>query len=163
RVFIATEQGVIHVFPNDPKATKTQIFLDLTDRVVYTDKQNEEGFLGLAFHPNYKKNGEFFVFYTTRKAKLTNIVSRFRVSKDDPFAALDTAAGEIWAYGLRNIWRMSFDKKTGALWAGDVGQNLYEEIDLIVKGGNYGWSVREGLHPFGTQGVGARKDLTDPI
>ena len=50
----------------------------------YDDKQNEEGFLGLAFHPEYKKNGEFFVFYTDKKAKLTNVVSRFRVSKDDP-------------------------------------------------------------------------------
>jgi glucose/arabinose dehydrogenase len=245
RVFVATEQGVIHVFPNDQKASETKIFLDLQDRVVYDDKQNEEGFLGLAFHPDYKKNGEFFVFYTTKKAKLTNVISRFRVSKDDPNKAdpdseevllkiekpywnhdggtlcfgpdgylyfthgdgglandphkngqnLKTLLGkvlridvdhkdpgknyaipkdnpfvdkkdalpEIWAYGLRNIWRMSFDKKTGVLWAGDVGQNLYEEVDLIVKGGNYGWSVREGLHPFGPDGSDVRKDLIDPI
>ena len=60
RVFVATEHGVIHVFPNDQKATKTKVFLDIQDRVVYDDNQNEEGFLGLAFHPNYKKNGEFF-------------------------------------------------------------------------------------------------------
>ena len=51
RVFVATQQGVIHVFPNDQKATKTKVFLDIQDRVTYNDKTNEEGFLGLAFHP----------------------------------------------------------------------------------------------------------------
>jgi glucose/arabinose dehydrogenase len=199
----------------------------------------------LTFHPNYKKNGEFFVFYTTKKAKLTNIISRFRVSKDDPdkadpvseevlmeikkpywnhdggtlcfgpdgylyithgdgglandphnngqnlktllgkvlridvdrkdkdkpyaipkdnpFVTKEGARPEIYAYGLRNIWRMAFDRKTGKLWASDVGQNLYEEIDHIVAGGNYGWNIREGLHPFGAQGVGPRKDLIEPI
>jgi hypothetical protein len=58
---------------------------------------------------------------------------------------------------------MAFDRKTGVLWASDVGQNLYEEIDHIVKGGNYGWSLREGLHPFGAKGVGPRPDLIEPV
>jgi glucose/arabinose dehydrogenase len=242
---IPSQHGVIHVFPNDQKAAKTEIFLDIQDRVVYNDNQNEEGFLGLAFHPNYKSTGEFFVFYTPKNARNTNIMSRFRVRKDNPnqadpaseeellrlrkpfwnhdggtvcfgpdgylyvthgdggaandpfnngqnlksmlgkvlridvdhkangknyaipkdnhFVGRDDALGEIYAYGLRNIWRMAFDRKTGVLWAADVGQNLYEEIDLIVSGGNYGWNLREGLHPFGARGAGPRKDLIDPI
>jgi glucose/arabinose dehydrogenase len=245
RVFVATEHGVIHVFPNDQKADRTKVFLDLRDRVPYDDNQNEEGFLGLAFHPQYRKNGEFFAFYTTRKAPLTNVLSRFRVSRNDPdradpdseeellrikkpfwnhnggticfgpdgylyvavgdggaandpyqhgqdlsklfgkvlrldvdhkepgkkygipadnpFVGRAKARPEIWAYGLRNVWRMAFDRKTGDLWTSDVGQNLYEEIDILVRGGNYGWSVREGLHPFGPNGSGPRQDLVEPI
>src|SRR5262249_7050160 len=73
------------------------------------------------------------------------------------------AAPEIWAYGIRNIWRMAFDRKTGALWAGEVGQNLYEEIDILRAGGNYGWNLREALHPFGSKGVDVRSDLIEPI
>ncbi len=245
RVFVATEQGVIHSFANDQAATETNVFLDIQDRVVYIDKQNEEGFLGLAFHPKYKTNGEFFVFYTLKGAKLTNVVSRFRVSKDDPNKAdpkseevlikftkpfwnhdggtlafgpdgylyithgdggdandplengqnLNTLLGkilridvdrkdegrnyaipkdnpfvgkantkpEIWAYGFRNIWRFAFDRKTGDLWAGDVGQNLYEEINIVSRGGNYGWKLREATHPFSVKGVDINKEMIDPV
>ncbi len=251
RVFVATEQGVIHVFANDPKVKKTKIFLDIQKRVSYSDLQNEEGFLGLAFPPDYKKNGAFYVYYTSRqkgknfKTMLTNVVSRFRVSKadpdradpdseevllrmekpfwnhdggtlcfgpdgclyiavgdggkandpfengqnlgtllgkihridvsrkdpglayavpkDNPFVGRKGARGEVWAYGLRNVWRMAFDRETGALWAADVGQNLWEEINLVVRGGNYGWNLREGLHPFGVKGVGPSRGLIDPV
>ncbi len=245
RVFVATQHGVIHVFPNDQKAEKTQIFLDIHEKVFYRDNENEQGLLGLAFHPSYKKNGEFYAFYTLKKDKTTNVLVRFRVSKDDPnkadpaseevlmrikrpfwnhdggticfgpdgylyltlgdggaaddpqnngqnlksmlgkihridvnrkdgdkpyavpadnpFVGKEGLVPETWAYGLRNVWRMAFDRKTGQLWAADVGQNLYEEINLIKKGGNYGWKLREGLHPFGRDGVDVRADLIDPI
>jgi glucose/arabinose dehydrogenase/sugar lactone lactonase YvrE len=245
RVFVGTQHGVVHVFANDQAAAETKVFLDIQDRVRYHDDTNEEGFLGLAFHPKYKTNGEFFVYYTTKKEKLVNIVSRFRVKRDDPnqadpaseevllrmtkpfwnhdggtlcfgpdgylyiavgdggaandpfengqnlktmlgkihridvdrkdkgkayaipkdnpFLGKEGARPEIWAYGLRNVWRMSFDRKTGRLWAADVGQDLWEEIDLIERGRNYGWNLREGLHPFGPKGVGPRSDLVEPI
>jgi glucose/arabinose dehydrogenase len=245
RVFVATQHGVIHVFANDQKVKETSIFLDISPRVRYDDKTNEEGFLGLAFHPRFKDNGELFVFYTDRSAKLTNVLSRFRVRQDDPargdpaseeqllrverpfwnhdggtiafgpdgylyvalgdggaandpfdnaqnlktllgsvlrldidrkadgkpyaipkdnpFVARADARPEIWAYGLRNVWRMAFDRKTGKLWAGDVGQNLYEEIDILRAGGNFGWKRREGLHPFESKGSGPRPELIEPI
>lgn len=245
RIFVATQRGVIHSFPNSHAAVDTNVFLDLSSKVRYDDRQNEEGLLGLAFHPDYRQNGEFVVYYTTTDAPHTSVVSRFRVSADDPnradpqseeellrieqpfwnhnggtvafgpdgylyvglgdggaandphgngqnlgtllgsilridvdkkdeglnyaiprdnpFYGQEGARGEIWAHGLRNVWRLAFDSKTGALWAGDVGQNLYEEINIIEKGGNYGWNLREAHHPFGSSGVAARSDLIEPI
>jgi glucose/arabinose dehydrogenase len=245
RIFVGTQHGIIHVFPNDQKAAKTDVFLDIQKKVTYSNQTNEEGFLGLTFHPKYKENGEFFVFYTIKQPKLTNVVCRYRVSKDDPNKANPDSEEEIlrftrpywnhdggticfgpdgymyialgdgglagdpkgngqnlnawlgrilridvdhkdpgmtyavpkdnplvgkenvrpetWAYGLRNVWRMAFDKKTGKLWAADVGQNLFEEIDIIVKGGNYGWKIREGLHPFDPMPKSPGKDLIEPI
>jgi uncharacterized repeat protein (TIGR03806 family) len=227
RLFIVEQDGRIHVFPNRSDTKETKIFLDLRD--VVRREHNEEGLLGLAFHPDYRTNREFFVFYSVTPRG--SVVSRFRVSKDDanraergseekllqftkpygnhnggclrfgpdghlyisvgdgglggdphgnaqnletlygkllridadhkdagknyaipkdnPFAGRGgNVRGEIWAYGLRNVWRFSFDRSTRALWAADVGQDRHEEIDIIVRGGNYGWNIREGKHPL---------------
>jgi glucose/arabinose dehydrogenase len=251
RVFVATQLGVLHVFANDQKAKEAKVFLDIQDRVIYKDTENEEGFLGLAFAPDYKRSGVFYAYYTPRPSKrlkgekLVNVVSRFRVSKDDPnkadpdseeillrmpkpfwnhnggtlafgpdgmlyiavgdgglandpfghgqnlnsilgkilridvskkdeglaysiprdnpFAGKEKVRGEIWSYGWRNVWRMSFDRETGKLWAADVGQNLWEEINRVQKGGNYGWNPRESLHPFGVKGVEQNREMIDPI
>jgi glucose/arabinose dehydrogenase len=245
RVFVVEQQGRVHVFANRQDIEETEIFLDISDRVVYKDNENEEGLLGMAFHPKYKQNGEFFVFYTTTKAPHTSVISRLKVSKDNPnradpaseeellrvpqpfwnhnggtvvfgpdgylyvglgdggsrddprgngqnlgtlngsilridvdgrspgrnyaipadnpFVGNPQAQPEIWAYGLRNVWRMAFDSKTGVLWAADVGQDIWEEINLIVRGGNYGWNLREAAHKFGPKGSDPRPDLIDPI
>ncbi len=256
RVFVAEQEGIIKVFANDQETEESSVFLDIDDRCVYADNQNEEGLLGFAFHPEFRTNGEFFVYYTSSDEDHLSKVSRFRVSRDNPNVAdaaseeeilripqpfwnhnggtiefgpdgylyialgdggsgndpqgngqnlttllgsilrIDVntkdagknyaipkdnpfvgkqikvgfqgktvpARGEIYAYGVRNIWRMSFDRKTGELWAADVGQNLWEEINLIKAGGNYGWNVREGKHWFRPDGNdGVRSDLIDPI
>ena len=244
RSFAVLQHGQIHMIPKEDSA-KSEIFLDIKSKVRYTDFENEQGLLGLAFHPKYKTNGEFFVFYTDKTKRLENVVCRYRISQDDPnkadakseeellrishkdwnhdggtlafgrdgylyivlgdggaggdpydngqalkthlgkilridvdskgektayaipkdnpFVSTPNAKPEIYAYGLRNPWRLSFDRKTGQGWMGDVGQNLYEEINLLEKGGNYGWRRREGLHPFGTEGHGPKKETIDPI
>ncbi|MBX3436092.1 MAG: PQQ-dependent sugar dehydrogenase [Planctomycetaceae bacterium] len=71
----------------------------------------------------------------------------YRIPPDNPFVDLPGARPEIWAYGFRNPWRMSFDRKTGDLWVGDVGWELWEMLDRVERGGNYGWGVMEGRQP----------------
>ncbi len=243
RAFVATQHGVIHAIEKGAKATA--VFLDIQKKVLYKDNENEQGLLGLAFHPKFKTNGEFYVFYTDKTKKLENVVSRFKVSKTDPTKAdpaseeellrvshkywnhdggtvafgpdgylyvvlgdggafndpddhgqkADTLLGkilrldvdrkgestayaiptdnpfvgkkefrpEVFALGVRNPWRLSFDRTTGQGWFGDVGQNLFEEIDLLEKGANYGWRRREGFHLFGKDGSGPKAEFTDPV
>jgi quinoprotein glucose dehydrogenase len=245
RLFVVAQRGKIHAFENRPDAEKSSVFMNIADRVVYKDKENEEGLLGAAFHPKFRENGLLYVYYTTTKAPHTSVISRFRLKADDPnqidpaseeeifrlkqpywnhnggtivfgpdgylyvglgdggsandpdgngqnlktllgsilridvdraqgdrkyaipadnpFIGRSDARPEIWAYGLRNVWRMAFDRETDLLWAGDVGQNTWEEIDIIRRGGNYGWNLRESKHSFGAKGVGPRDDLIEPI
>ena len=228
RLFVVEQGGVIRTFPNEPEA-RSSVFLDLSDQV--SRRGNEEGLLGLAFHPDYAENGELFVHYSANDPDMHGTLSRFRVDPDDPnrvepsseevllrleqpyrnhnggmiafgpdgylyisfgdggaaddphghglnpltwfgsilridvdredegkayavppenpfVLATDFAAPETWAFGLRNVWRFSFDRETGELWAGDVGQNTTEEIDVIVGGGNYGWNRYEADEVF---------------
>ena len=72
----------------------------------------------------------------------------YGIPPDNPFIAPLAARDEIYAYGLRNMWRFSWDFETGLLWGADVGQNAYEEIDIIYSGLNYGWNTMEGNHCF---------------
>lgn len=89
---------------------------------------------------------------------------------DNPFsgnpkcgpATNPSACPEIYAWGLRNPWRWSFDSATGDLWLADVGQNLWEEIDRIVAGGNYGWDCREGAHAYESTGCSGIQTI-DPV
>lgn len=235
RLFVVEQQGIIWVI--DGGVTMETPFLDIRERV--NDRANEQGLLGLAFHPNYAANGTFFVNYSGSGGE--TVISRFQALQDrnlgdpgsefilltitQPFGnhnggslifgpdgflyigtgdggsandpqgngqSLDTLLGkilridvdtgepystpednpfatgngsaEIWAYGMRNPWRMSFDRLTGDLYIGDVGQNQWEEIDFQEAGSpgglNFGWNLREGMHPFASDQT---QGLMDPI
>jgi len=226
RLFVVEKVGRIRIIENDQLLEAP--FLDISDRV--GSSGNEQGLLGLAFHPQYQQNGRFFVNYTDTSGD--TVLARFQVSSDpnvadpnsevkllgvqqpfpnhnggvlafgpdgylyaglgdggsagDPFGnaqntgvllgkilRLDVNSAdpyanpsdnpfgnEIWAYGLRNPWRFSFDKGTGDLYIGDVGQGDWEEIDFLPAGSspgaNFGWSFREGAHDYkggGPQGM----------
>ncbi len=125
-------------------------------------KFGPEGFLyissgdgGPAFPPDPLKSGQ----------DVTNVLSgimrvdvdreeagrAYAIPRDNPFVDLKDARGEVWAYGLRNPWKMSFDRQSGDLWVGDVGWELWEMVYRVHKGDNFGWSLYEGPQPVHTE------------
>ncbi|MCC9641766.1 PQQ-dependent sugar dehydrogenase [Rhodopirellula sp. JC740] len=249
RLFVASQTGEVYVFDeNDQDVSEPELFADFSELVTYKDRENEEGFLGMAFHPKFKENGLLYAYFTTSDKPHVSVLAEFSTVKgsnnqkgdpssmrelmrieqpfwnhnggtvafgpdgylyvalgdggkandplqsgqdpsqllgsimridvdkrdngkaygipaDNPFVGESDAQPEIYAIGIRNIWRMAFDSKTNLLWAADVGQNDWEEVNLIRKGGNYGWSLREANHKFTLNGNGsdARPDLIDPL
>lgn len=242
RLFVVSQPGIIYVFENNDNASVKKVFLDIRDKVLFG---GEQGLLGLAFHPDYKTNGYFFINYTTSNPR-RSVVSRFRVSNNDPDVAdrnselvlltvdqpysnhnggqtsfgpdgylyisfgdggsagdpqdyaqnlrsllgkiiridvNNSSAGlnysipgdnpfkgntnglreEIYAWGLRNVWKFSFDPLDSKLWAADVGQNAWEEINIIDKGKNYGWRIMEGNHCFNPPSNCNTTNLTMPV
>jgi glucose/arabinose dehydrogenase len=233
RLYVAEQRGVIRAFDRKDPA-KSAVFLDISGKT--SRKGEEEGLLGLAFHPQYAQNGFFYVYYSgagqprqvvgryradpargvadpaserrlivmddpfrnhnggmlafgpdgmlyvgsgdggsagdphdngqrldTLLGKILRVDADGKAPADNPFAGRAGARPEIWAWGLRNPWRFSFDRKTGALWAGDVGQNAWEEIDVIVKGGNYGWRLFEGDAAYENPQRRPAKDFVAPV
>ncbi|HLE93351.1 MAG TPA: PQQ-dependent sugar dehydrogenase [Sulfuricaulis sp.] len=86
----------------------------------------------------------------------------YAIPGDNPFAG-GGGAPEIYSWGLRNPWRWSFDRDTGQLWLGDVGQGAWEEVDIIERGGNYGWKPCEGAHLRGSSTACGNAAFIDPI
>ena len=82
----------------------------------------------------------------------SSLVTPYAIPSDNPFVATEGARPEIFAYGLRNPWRMAFDPATGLLWVGDVGQDAWEEVNVLFAGGNFGWARTEGVECFENPG-----------
>ena len=245
RWFVAEKRGLIRVFANNPDASSSDVFLDLTPVV---DATGEGGLLGFAFHPQYPATPEVYVSYTRTGSPLVSYLSRFTstdggltlaAASEEPmltvlqprtnhnggdltfgpdgylYAGFGDGGGagdplenaqddtnlhgtviridvdgaapyaippdnpnagnavctqgyggapcpEIFAWGFRNPWRLSFDRATGRLWTGDVGQGDWEEIDIVERGQNYGWDEREGDHCFEPPS-GCLDSFADPV
>jgi uncharacterized repeat protein (TIGR03806 family) len=87
---------------------------------------------------------------------------QYAIPKDNPFVGKENTRGEIWSFGHRQVWKFSFDGQK-RLWAGEVGQDLWEMVYLVTRGGNYGWSVMEGKHPFRPERKKGPGDFVQPL
>lgn len=87
----------------------------------------------------------------------------YRVPKDNPFVGQKGVVPETWAYGFRNPWRLHIDPVSGDLWVGNNGQDLWEQVFLVEKGANFGWSVMEGSHPFYANRKAGPQPFSKPI
>lgn len=121
---------------------------------------------GNAFPPDGLKSGQDM---TTLLAKILRIDVRrgdkgklYSIPADNPFVQLAGARGETWSYGLRNPWKMSFDRATGSLWVGDVGWELWELVYNVDRGDNFGWSIVEGSQPVHTEGKRGPTPIVPP-
>ncbi len=203
RLFILEQGGPIFIVKNG--ILNPSPFLDLTDLViddVIKGGYTERGLLGLAFHPNYAKNGLFFVYYInpagdsvlarykvmannpdqadpasavillTVKQPYENhkggqLADNLKIPPSNPFVGNSAFLPEIWAYGLRNPWRFSFDRANGDLYIGEVGEATWEEIDFqpaSSKGGeNYGWNYYEGFELFAKKPIPPGLTFVPPI
>ncbi len=103
RVFVPEQRGTIYVFANDQNAETAAPFLDIQSKVAYYDKTDEEGLLGVAFHPKYKQTGRFFVYYTNKATPHRNILASYRASKNDPNQA-DPTSEESCSISRRPFW-----------------------------------------------------------
>jgi glucose/arabinose dehydrogenase len=137
------------------------------------DAFNNAGFINKGFHAGVfrvdvdKKPGSLAPNPHPSVVADAQGVAFYAVPADNPFVQATSHRGqtlepksvrtETWATGLRNAWRFSFDPQTGTCFAGDVGQNLFEEIDILVAGGDYGWSEIEGLHVYNRKDASAKQ------
>jgi len=87
----------------------------------------------------------------------------YSVPIDNPFVGTENVRPETWAYGLRNPWRLTIDQMTGQIWVANNGQDLWEQIYLIKRGANYGWSVVEGSHPFALERTVGPDPISKPV
>ncbi|MGH9645954.1 MAG: PQQ-dependent sugar dehydrogenase, partial [Bryobacteraceae bacterium] len=87
----------------------------------------------------------------------------YSIPSDNPFVGCSGVQPEVWAYGLREPWRFTFDPVTGNLWVGDVGQDRYEEVDIVGRGENLGWNVFEGFEPFSNQYRRSAEKYVPPV
>ena len=131
--------------------------------------QNKANLLGAMLRIDVSSNEPMFYdsFETSNKCGINSTPGSYRIPQDNPFINDENSCAEIWSYGLRNPYRFSFDKQTGDMLIGDVGQNAFEEVNFqpaSSKGGeNYGWVCREGAHSHLTNFCNGSEVFTDPV